>query len=231
MTIIPLSLEASWQKVLEKEWDEPYFKSLTAFVRQERANEIPIYPPKNLVFNALNKTPYESVKIVIIGQDPYHGPGQAHGLCFSVPPGIPPPPSLKNIYKELIADVGIPPPPHGCLDSWASQGILLLNTVLTVRQGEPLSHKGHGWEKFTDAVVAALSKKETPVIFLLWGRSALEKYQHAISYGTNREQLVLKAAHPSPLSAHNGFFGCRHFSKANELLLKGGLSPIDWRVK
>ena len=176
------------------------------------------------IFNALKYTSFAEVKVVIIGQDPYHGPGQAHGLCFSVLPGVEPPPSLKNMFKELATDVGKPTPPNGDLTAWARQGVLLLNTVLTVRQGQPTSHQGQGWEQFTDRVISELNNKTTPVVFLLWGAHAQRKAQLI----TNPIHYKLATVHPSPLSAHRGYFGCRHFSKANALLAKHGLPPIEW---
>lgn len=219
----PFVLEPSWQQALDDELKKPYMAPLAAFVAEERAGPVPIYPPKHLVFNAFQKTPFDQVKVVIVGQDPYHGPGQAHGLSFSVPKGIPPPPSLKNIFKEIQSDLGIPPPDHGCLLKWAEQGVLLLNNTLTVRQGQPLSHHKRGWERFTDAVIAKINEREEePVVFLLWGRSAKDKCPHIHS-----RHKVLKAAHPSPLSAYNGFFGCKHFSQANDFL-KG--KEINWNL-
>lgn len=223
----PFELEPSWKKVLEQELALPYIPQLAAFVSRERSLGIPVYPPPELVFNALLTTPFEKVKVVIMGQDPYHGPGQAHGLCFSVPKGVPPPPSLQNVFKEINTDLGTPIPNHGCLLSWAEQGILLLNATLTVRQGEPMSHHGKGWERFTDAVVASLCSRKDPVIFVLWGKSAQEKCRHLQS-SQNSHHATLTAAHPSPLSARQGFFGCRHFSKINSLLLKFGKEPIQW---
>ena len=183
-----------------------------------------VYPPMHDIFNALRYTSYADTKVVIIGQDPYHGAGQAHGLCFSVKEGIVPPPSLKNIFKELQTDIGKPVPPMGELTDWARQGVLLLNTVLTVREGQPTSHKDIGWETFTDRVIAELDRKETPVVFLLWGAHALRKAQII----TNPIHVKLSTVHPSPLSASRGFFGCRHFSKTNEILIKNGLIPIEW---
>jgi uracil-DNA glycosylase len=176
------------------------------------------------IFNALKYTSFAEVKVVIIGQDPYHGPGQAHGLCFSVQPGVEPPPSLKNMFKELADDVGKPTPPNGDLTAWAKQGVLLLNTVLTVRQGQPTSHQGQGWEQFTDRVITELNHKQTPVVFLLWGAHAQRKAQLI----TNPIHYKLATVHPSPLSAHRGFFGCHHFSKANALLEQHGMTPIEW---
>lgn len=223
-------IEPSWQAVLKDELAKPYITSLAAFVANERAGSTPVYPPQELMFNALLQTPFDQVKVVIVGQDPYHGPGQAHGLCFSVPKGIPPPPSLKNIFKELVDDVGIPEPPHGCLLSWAKQGVLLLNTMLTVRQSEPLSHQKRGWEHFTDAIIHKLAQRQDPMVFLLWGKSAQEKFKHSHTAGSAKIHAILTAPHPSPLSAHQGFFGCRHFSKTNEQLKKWGKAPIDWSI-
>ncbi len=214
-------IEAGWKDVLQDELKKPYMQELAAFVREEREKYGTIYPPKELVFNALNQTPYDKVRVVIVGQDPYHGPGQAHGLCFSVPMGIDPPPSLKNIFKEIRDDLGLPVPTHGCLLKWAEQGVLLLNATLTVREGSPLSHHKKGWEQFTDAIIQKVAEKKNPVIFVLWGRNAQEKCKNI-----DKHHIILKAAHPSPLSAYNGFFGCRHFSKINELLE----SPIDWKL-
>ena len=178
------------------------------------------------IFNALKYTPYEDVKVVILGQDPYHGPGQAHGLCFSVKKGVEPPPSLKNIFKEIEAELNIPTPPHGELTDWAKQGVLLLNTVLTVRQGMPNSHKAKGWEILTDRIIELLNARTEPIVFLLWGANARSKKKLI----TNPAHLVLETVHPSPLSAYNGFFGCRHFSKCNEILEKSGQTPIDWNL-
>jgi uracil-DNA glycosylase len=220
-------LGPSWQKVLSDELKLPYVSALEDFVTHERSVGHLIYPPKDLVFNAFKSTPYEKVRVVLIGQDPYHGPGQAHGLCFSVPPGVPYPPSLRNIIKELKSDLQIPEPPSGCLQHWAEQGVLLLNATLTVRDGSPLSHHGKGWEKFTDAVVAKLLLKKEPLVFMLWGKSAQVKCKQVINSG---KHAVLTAPHPSPLSAHQGFLGCKHFLKANELLMQMGEIPIDWSL-
>ena len=218
----PFHLEPSWENVLAEELDKPYLHELASFIEQRRQGGSVIYPPDNEVFNALWKTPYDEVKVVIIGQDPYHGPNQAHGLCFSVNTGIPIPPSLQNIHKELHDDLGITPPDHGNLERWAEQGVLLLNATLTVEQKQPLSHHNKGWETFTNAIVAALCRRKKPVVFLLWGKNAQEKCQQAT-------KNALFAAHPSPFSAYRGFFGCRHFSKANEMLEELGIPPIDWR--
>lgn len=221
-------LEPSWLKALGKELNEPYMEQLNAFLEIECANSVPVYPPQKWIFNAFQQTPYDKVKVVIVGQDPYHGPNQAHGLCFSVPKGVTLPPSLQNIFKELHADLDIPIPSHGCLISWAEQGVLLLNTTLTVRKNEPLSHHGKGWEIFTDAVVRALIAREEPVIFVLWGKFAQEKCRYLnLQEG---HHTVLKAAHPSPFSAYKGFFGCRHFSKINEILISQHSVPINWNL-
>lgn len=231
MVVTPLykrvSLGTGWQEALEEELKLPYMGELADFLAEERASATPVYPPPALVFNAFHQTPLDRVKVVIVGQDPYHGPGQAHGLSFSVPKGVPPPPSLQNIFKELKDDLGIQPPPHGCLVHWASQGVLLLNATLTVRQGEPRSHYGKGWERFTDAAIQCLKGRK--IAFLLWGRSAKEKVQHIMG-DKHQGALLLTAPHPSPLSAYAGFFGCRHFSKANRYLEDQGLSPIDWAI-
>lgn len=221
-------IEPSWRKILEQELSEPYIAQLEAFVARERASGASIYPPKDLVFNALWQTPYDQVKVLIMGQDPYHGPGQAHGLSFSVPEGIPLPPSLQNIYKELAEDVGISLPKQGCLFPWARQGVLLLNATLTVRQGEPMSHHGRGWERFTDAMIKKLSERQDPVIFVLWGKSAQDKCKRIAGLGGRHP--VLTSPHPSPLSAYHGFMGCRHFSTINTHLAKMGKTPINWAI-
>jgi len=223
-------LESSWAKVLANELQQPYMQQLAAFVAKERSESVPIFPPSELVFNAFYQTPYHQVKVVIIGQDPYHGPGQAHGLSFSVPRGITLPPSLKNIFKELRSDLGIETPSHGCLSSWAEQGVMLLNATMTVRQGEPMSHHGKGWEKFTDAVVKALYAREEPVVFVLWGKLAQEKFRHLVNVEEKTKHSILMAAHPSPFSARLGFFGCRHFSKINALLSEKNIDPIEWKL-
>lgn len=222
-------LEPSWHKILEEELKSPYISNLAAHVERERSLEIPIYPPRELVFNAFQKTPFNEVRVVIIGQDPYHGPGQAHGLCFSVPQGVAPPPSLQNIFKELTADIGIPAPKHGCLLKWAEQGVLLLNATLTVRQDQPLSHYGKGWEKFTDSVISKLCYRKEPIIFVLWGKHAQKKYNQ-LHLDSTSHHFILTAPHPSPLSAYQGFLGCRHFSQINELLTKQGMKTIDWSI-
>lgn len=222
----PFEIPPSWRSVLAAELEQPYLWNLAAFVESERRLHPPIYPPAELTFNALKHTPFESVKVVIVGQDPYHGPGQAHGLSFSVPMGIPTPPSLRNVYKELKTDIGFVEPNHGCLLSWANQGVLLLNATLSVRDGGPKSHYGRGWERFTDAIIAAIVAKKEPVVFLLWGASAKEKVPQA----ANSHHLTLTAAHPSPFSAHQGFLGCRHFSKANSFLERNGRGGINWQL-
>lgn len=226
MSEAKITLEESWKVALANEFASPYMANLKAFLQAEKAAGAVVYPKGAEYFNALNLTPLDQVKVVILGQDPYHGPGQAHGLCFSVRPGVRLPPSLVNIYKELQSDLGIEPARHGFLESWAQQGVLLLNSVLTVRAGQAASHQGHGWEKFTDAVIERVNARETPVVFLLWGSYAQKK----ASFVDSSRHLVLKTVHPSPLSAHNGFFGCRHFSKANDFLKAHGIEPIDWRL-
>ena len=220
-----VKIEESWKQVLAQEFGKPYFNILTETLRSEKALGNQIYPPGNLIFNAFNRTPFDKVKVVILGQDPYHGPGQAHGLCFSVQPGIKPPPSLLNIYKELRSDLGIVMHEAYCdLTKWADQGVLMLNASLTVRANEPNSHANIGWADFTDAVIRLLSEKRKGLVFLLWGRFAQEK--RILIDGTKHH--LLTAAHPSPFSADKGFFGCRHFSKTNELLISAGKDPIDW---
>ncbi len=215
-----------WDTLLEGEFDKDYYKELRRFLKAEYATQT-IYPDMYHIFNALQSTSYSEVKAVILGQDPYHGPGQAHGLCFSVQKGIIPPPSLQNIFKELQTDVGVPIPSNGDLTSWTKQGVLLLNTVLTVRQGLPNSHRNKGWEIFTDRVISLLNERSAPMVFLLWGANAGAK----ASLITNPAHLILKTVHPSPLSAHRGWFGCKHFSKTNAFLEANGLTPIDWHIK
>lgn len=226
---IPFFLEPSWHAVLKDELALPYMAELAAFLAVERSGNVPIYPKAEFVFNALKMTPYEKVKVVIVGQDPYHGPGQAEGLSFSVPRGVALPPTLKNIFKELNSDLGIELPEHGCLSAWAEQGVLLLNSTLTVRHGEPMSHHGHGWERFTDAMIKILRDREDLVIFVLWGKLAQAKWHHLNNDNHLRHPLLI-AAHPSPFSARLGFFGCGHFSKINEFLIRQGKTPIDWRL-
>ena len=214
-----------WDALLAEEFGKPYYLQLREFLKAEY-NGFTIYPDMYDIFNALKFTPYGKVKAVILGQDPYHEPGQAHGLAFSVRPGVEPPPSLKNIYKELNTDLGLPIPQSGDLTNWAGQGVLLLNTSLTVRQGAANSHKGKGWETFTDRIISLLNERETPVVFILWGGNAKAK----VPLITNPQHCILTSPHPSPLSAHYGFFGCKHFSKCNEFLKSKGIEPIDWRL-
>lgn len=221
-------MDTSWLELLQGEFEKPYMKELEIFLAKEIRSGVEIYPPFELIFNAFCQTPFDEVKVVLVGQDPYHGAGQAHGLSFSVPKGIPQPPSLQNIFKELKEDLGIDPPHHGCLIDWARQGMLLLNATLTVRAGEAKSHFGKGWEMFTDRVIQLLCARKDPLVFILWGKSAAEKFEHICSNSSHH--LVLSAAHPSPFSAHSGFFGCRHFSKTNEFLKKVGKTPIHWAI-
>ena len=216
----------TWKDVLSGEKELPYFRKLTEFIESERAAGKTIYPKGSDIFNALSFTPFENVRVVIIGQDPYHGPNQAHGLCFSVKPPVRPPPSLVNIFQELKSDLGLTPPDHGNLEKWARQGVLLLNAVLTVEGGKPQSHAGKGWERFTDRVISELNHRKKNLVFLLWGSPAQKKCE-----GIDQSRhFVLRAPHPSPLSANRGFFGCKHFSKANELLTGVGKPPIDWSL-
>lgn len=218
-----VSLENDWDEILSEEFQQEYYKKIRYWLKKEYAEQT-IYPAMENIFNALRYTPYASVKAVILGQDPYHGPGQAHGLCFSVQPGVPLPPSLKNIFKELQDDLGILPPKDGTLTKWAKSGVLLLNTTLTVRQGQANSHKNIGWTTFTDHVIEKLNEHEQPIVFLLWGGNARSKKKLI----TAPQHLILECAHPSPLSAYNGFFGCKHFSQCNAFLAKNGIAPIDW---
>ncbi len=222
-----MNIEAGWKKALEEELKKPYMRQLSAFVQQERGQGS-VYPPAEQVFAAFTETPFSRVKAVVVGQDPYHGAGQAHGLCFSVQKGVRPPPSLKNIFKELESDVGAVVPAHGCLQRWAEEGVLMLNALLTVREGSPMSHAGRGWEQFTDAVIRVLAEREDPLVFLLWGKAAKEKCDAVLK--DRPQHLILTAPHPSPYSAHSGFFGCRHFSKANEFLQSRGKPPIVWAL-
>lgn len=222
-------IEASWLKRLASEFEKPYMLQLEEFLAKEIRSGTIVYPPFNLIFNAFCQTPFENVSVVIMGQDPYHGPGQAQGFSFSVAKEVPIPPSLQNIFKELKSDLAIPTPSHGCLLDWAKQGVLLLNATLTVRTREPKSHYGRGWEIFTDRVIQLLCERKDPLVFLLWGRSAFEKFQH-LAGCNEKHHLVLSCAHPSPLSAYAGFFGCRHFSKTNEFLKNLGKKPIDWTI-
>ena len=214
-----------WDEILKDEFEKPYYKELRAFLKTEYSTRR-IYPDMHDIFNSLKCSSFKDTRVVIIGQDPYHGAGQAHGMCFSVKRGVEPPPSLKNIFKELEADVGFKIPDHGELTYWAKQGVLLLNTVLTVREATPNSHKGKGWEAFTDRVISELNKKDTPVVFLLWGANAKAKARII----DNPLHVKLETVHPSPLSAYGGFFGCKHFSKTNEILIASGQKPIDWQI-
>lgn len=221
-----VKIETSWQKALKAEFGKPYFEQIVKHLKTEKSQGKTIYPKGQHIFNAFEKTPIEKVKVVIIGQDPYHGPGQAHGLSFSVPDGIPQPPSLVNIFKELCEDVGMQMPAHGNLENWAEQGVMLLNASLTVRAGEPMSHSKIGWSNFTDMVIRTISDQRKNIVFILWGKFAQEKQ----SLIDSSKHLILKSAHPSPLSAHNGFFGCRHFSQTNQYLVRHGIEPIDWKI-
>lgn len=226
-----VQLHESWRGPLAAEFASPYMQALKSFLLAEKAGGKRIFPKGAEYFRALDLTPLEKVRVVILGQDPYHGAGQAHGLCFSVQPGVRVPPSLVNIYKELQSDLGIARPGHGFLEHWARQGVLLLNSVLTVEMGQAASHQGKGWERFTDAVIAQVNARAEPVVFLLWGSYAQKKAAFVDSIDkSGGRHLVLKAPHPSPLSAHSGFFGCRHFSKANAFLESRGMAPIDWAL-
>ena len=221
-----VAIDPSWKRKLQSEFEEGYFQKLTDFLKEE-VKQHTIYPQGKFIFQAFDKTPFDQVKVVIIGQDPYHGPGQAHGLCFSVHPGVALPPSLKNIYKEIHADLGLPVPASGCLNAWAEQGVLLLNSVLTVESGNAGSHQGRGWEVFTDSVISVLNERAQNLVFLLWGSYAQRK--GAVIDG--KRHLVLQSPHPSPLSAHRGFFGNHHFSRTNTYLSEHNKTPIDWRVE
>jgi len=225
-----VKLHESWLAALGVEFEQPYMMGLKDFLVAEKAAGQRIFPKGSEYFRAMDLTPLGQVRVVILGQDPYHGPGQAHGLCFSVTPGTPIPPSLVNIYKEMKSDLGIAPARHGFLEHWAKQGVLLLNSVLTVRMGQAASHRDRGWERFTDAAIAAVNAQESPIAFLLWGSYAQKKAAQIDSLDKGGRHLVLKAPHPSPLSAHSGFFGCRHFSQANAFLESRGLAPIDWAL-
>jgi uracil-DNA glycosylase len=215
-----------WDEILADEFKKDYYLNLREFLKQEYGRYT-VYPPMNDIFNSLRYADYDNIKVVIIGQDPYHEPNQAHGLAFSVKKGCPIPPSLKNIYAELEADLGIPPCPHGELTEWAKQGVLLLNNALTVRRGQANSHREKGWEYLTDRIIQCVNEKSDPVVYLLWGANAREKTKII----NNPRHLILTAAHPSPLSAYNGFFGCRHFSKTNKFLEDNGVEPVDWRLE
>ena len=221
-----VKLGNSWDSVLADEFEKDYYKDLREFLKEEYSRHT-VYPEMHNIFNALKAAPYDQVKAVILGQDPYHEPGQAHGLCFSVQKGVPQPPSLVNIFKEMKADLGITPPDHGCLTDWAEQGVLLLNAVLTVRAHEANSHKGKGWEIFTDRVIELLNEREKPIVFILWGANAKAKEKLI----TNPQHLIITGAHPSPLSAHNGFWGGKYFSRTNEFLIEKGIEPINWKIK
>ena len=221
-----VKIEAGWKQILKDEFAKPYFKQIVHHIKTEKSQNKTIYPAGKNIFNAFDTTPFEKVKVVILGQDPYHGINQAHGLCFSVQDGIDPPPSLINIYKELQEDIGITMPRHGNLTYWAQQGVFLLNASLTVRASEPMSHAKIGWSEFTNTVIKKISDLKEHVVFLLWGKFAQEKR----SLINESKHFVLTSAHPSPLSANAGFFGCRHFSKTNEYLMKHGMDPIDWRL-
>lgn len=214
-----------WDSILAEEFQKDYYKKIRYFLKKEYAEQT-IYPSMEDIFNALRYTSFSAVKVVVLGQDPYHGPGQAHGLCFSVRPGVEPPPSLKNIFRELETDLGLAPPLGGTLTKWAQQGVLLLNTVLTVRRGQPNSHRNLGWTTFTDTVISKLNDRAQPVVFLLWGGNARGKKPLI----TNPDHLILEASHPSPMSVYGGFFGCRHFSKCNAFLKQHGIAPIDWNL-
>ena len=221
-----VKIEPSWKEILKDEFTKPYFEQIVLHLKTERSQGKIIYPPGQFIFNAFNTTPFDKVKAVILGQDPYHGPGQAHGLCFSVQNGVPPPPSLINIFKELHDDTGTAIPGHGNLTKWAEHGVFLLNASLTVRASEPMSHAKIGWATFTDTVIKKISEKKEHVVFMLWGKFAQEKRVLI----DERKHCILRSVHPSPLSAFGGFFGCKHFSKANEYLMSKGIDPIDWSL-
>jgi uracil-DNA glycosylase len=225
-TTLNPKIDPSWLSVLKEEFEQPYFLQLKQFLSAEKSAGKIIYPPGSLIFNAFNSTPFDQVKVVILGQDPYHGPKQAHGLCFSVPFGVKPPPSLVNIFKEIKDDLQLPIPNHGNLQHWTEEGVFLLNAILTVEAGQPASHQQKGWENYTDAVIRKLSEQKEGLVFLLWGRFAQDK--SSLIDGTKHH--ILKAAHPSPFSAYQGFFGCKHFSKTNELLEQQGKVPVDWKL-
>lgn len=221
-----VKIEASWKEVLKAEFSKAYFEQIVLHIRTEKSQGKTIYPPGSLFFNAFNTTPFDQVKVVLLGQDPYHGPKQAHGLCFSVQNGVPPPPSLVNIFKELHDDLGVPIPQYGNLTHWARQGVFLLNASLTVRAGEPMSHAKIGWATFTDTVIRTISERKKNIVFLLWGKFAQEKRVLI----DESKHCILRTVHPSPLSAYAGFFGCRHFSKTNQYLAAHGIDPIDWQI-
>lgn len=221
-----VKLRECWKSFLKEEFEKPYMAELKKFLKDEKAKKKRIFPPGPLIFNALNTTPFDEVKVVILGQDPYHGPGQAHGLCFSVPKGVKKPPSLVNIFKEIHDDLKLPIPQSGDLTPWAKQGVLLLNATLTVESSKAGSHQNHGWEFFTDKIIHVLNDKKENLVFMLWGSFAQKKGQ----FIDRKKHLVLEAPHPSPLSAHRGFLGCRHFSKANAYLKSKNITPIDWSI-
>ncbi len=221
-----VKIEQGWKELLKDEFAKPYFQQIVLHLKTEKEQGKKIFPPGSFIFNAFDTTPFDNVKVVILGQDPYHGIRQAHGLCFSVQDGVPAPPSLVNIFKELQEDIGVKIPNHGNLTHWAKQGVFLLNASLTVRSGEPMSHAKIGWAEFTDTVIKKISQEKKHVVFMLWGKFAQEKR----TLIDESKHLVLRAAHPSPLSAHAGFFGCKHFSKANEFLMKHGIEPVDWSL-
>lgn len=221
-----IKLEPSWKQRLKDEFDQPYMQKLREYLGTRKKREVNIYPHSKYWFRAFELTPFDNVRIVMLGQDPYHGPGQAHGLCFSVAPGVRPPPSLKNIYKELASDTAFTEPSHGCLIPWAEQGVFMLNSVLTVEQGQAASHQGRGWEQFTDRAIEALSEERENLVFLLWGSYAQKKGQ----FIDRKKHCVLTAPHPSPLSAHRGFLGCGHFSQANKWLQEHGIPEVDWQL-
>lgn len=220
-----IALDQSWLKHLNEEFESDYFKELKAFLVEEKKHSR-IFPPGPKIFNALNQTPFDAVKVIIIGQDPYHGEGQANGLCFSVSEGIKVPPSLQNIFKELNSDLGLSIPNHGNMEAWAKQGVLLLNATLTVRENQAGSHQGKGWERFTDSIIRALSEHKSSLVFLLWGKYA----QGKMPLIDTHKHFILQAAHPSPFSAYNGFLGCKHFSKTNAILKDNGIAIIDWKL-
>lgn len=222
-----IQMGESWRIALQDEFEKPYFLALRSFLKQEKQAGKVIYPPGNLIFNAFNSTPFEAVKVVIIGQDPYHGPGQAHGLSFSVPRGVQAPPSLGNIYKEILQDLGFPIPSHGNLEKWSREGVLLLNAMLTVEANQAASHQNKGWEQFTDAAIHRLNEQRSGIVFLLWGNYAKKKG----AFIDTQKHLVLSSSHPSPLSAHTGWYGNHHFSKANAYLVAQGKTPIDWKIE
>lgn len=226
VSLSKVKLEPSWLQQLSQEFEQSYMQALKQFLLNEKSMGVTVYPAPKQFFNAFELTPFEQVKVVILGQDPYHGPGQAHGLSFSVPHRVSPPPSLKNIYRELADDVGFHIPQHGCLESWAQQGVLLLNSVLSVRQGQAGAHQGQGWERFTDQVIERLNSQRDGLVFMLWGAYAQKKG----AFIDKNRHLVLSAPHPSPLSAHRGFLGCRHFSQANHFLESQGVTPIHWQL-